>query len=73
MGVFGLLHALTGVQTLAGLLTHPQCGASWEGSALEQVLRIAEPGQAYFWATHQGAELDLRGALHKGSLAVPIS
>jgi uncharacterized protein len=55
----GLLHALTGVQTLAGLLTHPQCGASWEGFALEQVLRIAEPDQAYFWATHQGAELDL--------------
>jgi len=23
------------------------------------VLRIARPGQAYFWATHQGAELDL--------------
>jgi predicted AAA+ superfamily ATPase len=55
----GLLHALTGVQTLAGLLTHPQCGASWEGFALEQVLRIAEPDEAYFWATHQGAELDL--------------
>jgi uncharacterized protein len=26
---------------------------------LEQVLRIAKPDQAYFWATHQGAELDL--------------
>lgn len=55
----GLLHALMGVQTLPALLTHPQCGASWEGFALEQVLRIAQPDQAYFWATHQGAELDL--------------
>jgi predicted AAA+ superfamily ATPase len=55
----GLLHALIGVQDIAGLVTHPQSGASWEGFALEQVLRIAQPDQAYFWATHQGAELDL--------------
>ena len=41
------------------LLAHPLSGASWEGFALEQVLRIAQPDQAYFWATHQGAELDL--------------
>jgi predicted AAA+ superfamily ATPase len=55
----GLLHALMGVRTLPELLTHPRAGASWEGFALEQVLRIAQPDQAYFWATHQGAELDL--------------
>ena len=55
----GLLHALIGVKTLAELVTHPHCGASWEGFALEQVLRIAKPDEAFFWATHQGAELDL--------------
>ncbi len=55
----GLLHSLMGVRTLAELVTHPRAGASWEGFALEQVLRIAQPDQAYFWATHQGAELDL--------------
>lgn len=55
----GLLHTLMGVKTLAELVTHPRAGASWEGFALEQVLRIAQPDQAYFWATHQGAELDL--------------
>jgi predicted AAA+ superfamily ATPase len=55
----GLLHALMGVTSLADLLAHPRCGASWEGFALEQVLRIARPDAAYFWATHQGAELDL--------------
>lgn len=55
----GLLHALMGIQTLEQLRNHPQSGASWEGFALEQVLRIAQPDQAYFWATHQGAELDL--------------
>jgi uncharacterized protein len=55
----GLLHTLMGVRTLPELVTHPRCGASWEGFALEQILRIAQPDQAYFWATHQGAELDL--------------
>lgn len=55
----GLLHALLGIRNLPQLLAHPLSGASWEGFALEQVLRIAQPDEAYFWATHQGAELDL--------------
>ncbi len=55
----GLLHALMNVQTSAQLALHPQSGASWEGFALEQVLRLAKPDSAYFWATHQSAELDL--------------
>ncbi len=66
----GFLHALMGVQTLPTLLTHPQCGASWEGFALEQVLRITQPDQAYFWATHQGAELDL--LLFKGGQRIGV-
>lgn len=55
----GLLHALMDVRSLPQLATHPRAGASWEGYALEQVLRLARPQQAFFWATHQGAELDL--------------
>jgi predicted AAA+ superfamily ATPase len=55
----GFLHAQLGIRTFTELLTHPKAGASWEGFALEQVLRIANPDKAYFWATHQGAELDL--------------
>jgi predicted AAA+ superfamily ATPase len=55
----GLLHALFGIRSLPELLTHPKSGASWEGFALEQVLRIAKPDQAWFWSTYQGAELDL--------------
>ena len=42
-----------------GLVTHRHSGASWEGFALEQVLRMAKPDEAFFWATHQGVELDL--------------
>lgn len=55
----GLLHELLGIQTERDLLSHPKCGASWEGYAIEEVLKAAQPDQAYFWATHQGAELDL--------------
>lgn len=66
----GFLHALLGIQTYTDLLTRPQSGASWEGFALEQILRIAQPDQAYFWATHQGAELDL--LMFKGSQRVGV-
>lgn len=55
----GLLHSLLGIGDLAALGRHPKSGASWEGFALDQVLRIARPDEAYFWATHAGAELDL--------------
>ncbi len=55
----GLLHELLGIADPSSLLQHPKSGASWEGFALDQVLRIAQPDEAYFWATHAGAELDL--------------
>jgi len=55
----GLLHHLLGIQSEQQLLSHPKCGASWEGYAIEETLRSVEPDEAYFWATHQGAEIDL--------------
>ena len=55
----GLLHALLGVASLPALRSHPRCGASWEGFALEQIVRLTAPDETYFWATHAGAELDL--------------
>ncbi len=55
----GLLHALLGIREEGSLLSHPKCGASWEGYAIEEILRSARPDEAYFWGTHQGAELDL--------------
>ncbi len=55
----GLLHELLGIADPAALARHPKSGASWEGFALDQILRIARPDSAYFWATHGGAELDL--------------
>lgn len=55
----GLLHNLLNINDYIGLCGHPQVGASWEGFAIEQVLRILRPTQAYYWATYAHAELDL--------------
>lgn len=55
----GLLHSLLDIQDRHTLLGHPKVGASWEGFAIEQALRILQPPQAYYWATYGGAELDL--------------
>ncbi len=55
----GLLHSLLGITTEKSLLTHPALGTSWEGFAIEQVLATEPHDAAYFWATYQGAEVDL--------------
>jgi predicted AAA+ superfamily ATPase len=55
----GLLHRLLGIDTQKALLEHPKLGASWEGFAIEQVLATEPHDEALFWATHQGAEIDL--------------
>jgi predicted AAA+ superfamily ATPase len=55
----GLLHHLLGIGSETELLAHPKCGASWEGYAIEEVIGAIQPDDTYFWATHQGAELDL--------------
>lgn len=43
------------------MLVHPKLGASWEGFALEEVVRLsgADEEDVYFWAVHQQVELDL--------------
>jgi predicted AAA+ superfamily ATPase len=55
----GLLHALLDLETHHQLTGHPKAGASWEGFVIEQVLTLLGVREAYFWGTHQGAELDL--------------
>ena len=57
----GLLHALLDIPSARALQVQPKVGASFEGFALQEVVRAlsARPEQCYFWATHQGAELDL--------------
>jgi len=55
----GLLLHLLGIRSPVELQTHPKVGASWEGYAIEEIFKAAAPDEAYFWATHSGAELDL--------------
>lgn len=63
----GLFHSLMDISDRPALESHPKLGASWEGFALEQVLHVleADADQAFAWATHSGAELDLL-LFHKG-------
>lgn len=55
----GLLHQLLGIHSEADLLLHPRLGASWEGYVVEELIKLLQPDEAWFWATHAGAELDL--------------
>ena len=55
----GILHHQLGIRSERELLNHPACGASWEGYAIEEAIRVISPDENYFWATHNGAELDL--------------
>ena len=57
----GLLHTLLRITTESALLGHPKCGASWEGFAMQEAVRIlaVDWEDCYYWATHRGAEIDL--------------
>ena len=55
----GMLHMLLGLDNDDAVAGHPKAGASFEGFAIEQLLGAFDSRDAYFWATHGGAELDL--------------
>lgn len=55
----GLLHLLLGIQNEKEFQNHPKRGASWEGYVIEELFKQVQPDDAYFWATHNRAELDL--------------
>jgi predicted AAA+ superfamily ATPase len=55
----GLLHSLLNIPDTHTLLGHPKVGASSEGYAIEQALSILCLAEAYFWATHSSAELEM--------------
>ncbi len=57
----GIFHALLNIENREALLTHPKIGASWEGFALEEVVRAhhARSEDCFFWSTYADAEIDL--------------
>jgi hypothetical protein len=57
----GIFHHFLNIADYNALLVSPKIGASWEGFALEAVIRHqgADPQECYFWSTQSHAELDL--------------
>jgi predicted AAA+ superfamily ATPase len=57
----GIYHSLLSINNHEELLQHPKLSASWEGFALEEIIKYhqAEPDDCYFWAIHNQCELDL--------------
>jgi hypothetical protein len=56
----GLLHSLTGVDSMDSLRNQVLIGASWEGFVIEQITAtFGKEYEYYFYRTHQGAECDL--------------
>ena len=57
----GILHYLLNILNDDSLHHHPKLGSSWEGFALESIIRHheASDGEYYFWGTQGHAELDL--------------
>lgn len=61
----GILHTLLNIKNKSELLSNPKIGASWEGFALESIIRHLKLDEydCYFWSTYSGAELDLLAIL----------
>jgi len=57
----GLFHCLLSLRSGSEVENHPKLGASWEGFAVEAVVRSTgkDDNSLFFWATHTGAEVDL--------------
>ncbi len=56
----GILHSMLGIRSTKDLRDSPAFGASWEGFAVEHVVKMAGSSfEAFAWETLAGAELDL--------------
>jgi len=55
----GLCNTLLGIADRGTLVSHPKSGSVWEGLIIEELITRYRPDETWFWATHNGAELDL--------------
>lgn len=57
----GLLHYVLGIASYDEIFRNPRAGASFEGFALEEIIKQSgvSSDSCYFWASHNNAELDL--------------
>ena len=60
MNISWIKYYLLNINSDLDLEGHPIKGNSWEGFVIEQILQhVGSNYQAFFYRTHQGAELDL--------------
>lgn len=63
----GIVHRLLGIHDHDNLLSNPVVGKSWEGFVIENLLTVLPKlGEAYYYRTAAGAEMDLFLRLPKG-------
>ena len=55
----GLLHALLDIEDIEDLMSHPVCGASFEGLIIENIIFQYPNWEPFFLRTSNGAEVDL--------------
>lgn len=57
----GIFHSLLGTNKKEEISRHPKLGASWEGFALESIIRGHQVPQeeCFFWAVYEQVEIDL--------------
>ncbi len=57
----GIFHSMLGATDDSFMLRTPKLGSSWEGFALEELIRLmtARDSKCYFWSLTSGAEIDL--------------
>ena len=57
----GLLHYVLNIRQYKDIFIHPKAGASWEGFAMEELIKFygSDAENCYFWGSHNKAELDL--------------
>ena len=70
----GLYHTLMSITDNKALSRHPKLGASWEGFALEEIIRRhrATAEESWFWAAHGGGEIDLFLQTDEGRIGYEI-
>lgn len=56
----GIMHALSHIRDMEQLLVHPVLGMSWEGFVIDNLIQtLPTGGEAYFYRSARGAEIDL--------------
>ncbi|OHD65981.1 MAG: hypothetical protein A2096_02825 [Spirochaetes bacterium GWF1_41_5] len=68
----GIFHGLQSIETQNDLFSNPKLGNSFEGYVIEEISKILENTDIYFYRTHNGTELDLFWQKHGKNWGIEI-